>query len=201
MSTPLLFLEGTIGCGKSTLIRDCLMPFRAETGGLVSQRLFDDHRKVSGYRITSAEDFEINIPVPSSLDGVFRYNDPDGNIIKDPNVFETTGVSLLQNTKNKKIILLDEIGGSELLCPEFKKTLYDTLSGGLPCIGVLKPAANAAHMIRTANYPKEISIENEKLRQWMLSRGDCKILTLTSANRNEIKKEIEIFLCGIFTTD
>lgn len=71
-----------------------------------------------------------------------------------PTPFEDMGVQLLKQSINDakagriKLVLLDEIGGHELGCDEFREILYQLLESDIPCIGVIKLNENAKRMAR-----------------------------------------------------
>lgn len=144
-----LFLLGKIGTGKSTLIRNTLLPFIDRAGGFFVQRVL-----ISGtcaaFRllpVTGAEDYLLEKEELSleRLSGIFLRSDGRGNWSSNMAVFRTTGVRCLQESASsgKKLILLDEIGGVELHCASFMRALKKIISGPLPVLGVLKAPANA----------------------------------------------------------
>ena len=182
----MIFLEGPIQTGKSTLIRELLGEHLRECGGFTSQRLIRESGETCGFRIGPASTTPLTAPVagfrpgpaPSIDDGyagdgtpvapapeyllaspdggiysgVFKYFDPMGNVHKTQEVFDILGVHYLTSSRNKPLILLDELGGSELLCEPFRRALYDVLSSGVPCLGVLKLADNARRMQRSYGF-------------------------------------------------
>lgn len=102
-------------------------------------------------------------------DGIFKLFTPTGAKVYDK-VFETMGVRLMKqsfdaaksssptkadspeaalgNRRSIKLMLLDEIGGHELLNNEFRETLYAILESDIPSIGVIKHRENTKHMVR-----------------------------------------------------
>ncbi|MBQ9015548.1 MAG: hypothetical protein IJ109_05445 [Firmicutes bacterium] len=149
MEKKILFLEGPIQTGKSTLIRQVLGEHLKECGGFTSQRLIAPDGVTLGFRIGAAA-----VTPPAAADrgiteDTFKYFCPDGTTYKNQSVFDTAGVRLLQAPSSCPLILLDEIGGSELLCETFRSALYDTLSGRIPCLGVLKQTADARRLERS----------------------------------------------------
>ncbi len=61
----------------------------------------------------------------------------------DANVFATFGVECLRTSRKNKLILLDEIGGVDLLCLQFRERLLETLNSSTPCVGVIKEIEKA----------------------------------------------------------
>lgn len=197
-----LFLEGPIQMGKSTLLRELLSPYKDMIGGFASQRMLNDEGRTIGYRIGPADSTTLTIHFSEGikLPGIFRIIHEDGTSEKFPEAFDRYGVSLLKASEGKKLILLDEIGGAELLSSEFSRTLYDTLAGDTPCIGVIKLNSKASFMSKTAGYSSTVAEYNARLREKILNEYGGRILPFERGN-NELKKEAEEFLCGIFTTE
>lgn len=191
-----LFLEGPIRTGKSTLLRECLRPFISQIGGFSSQRLWL-HGVPCGYRLTSASTLPLNQEYHPNLSGIFAWRDGKQSK-RDLHVFETLGLSLLTTSDEISLILLDEIGGLELLVPPFREKLYEILAGKIPCIGVLKSPVKARFMKPPAGYPDDIASLNGELRASLLANGQTRILSYTPERRGQIKSEIQIFLKEIF---
>ena len=158
MVKKILFLEGPIQTGKSTLIRACLGDHLSECGGFTSQRLIGPDGNTRGFRLCPAS-APLTAPVEGIAgediagegfaDGVFKYFRPEGPAYQDQQVFDRLGVQLLGASKNTPLILLDEVGGSELLREPFRKKLDEVLGSGVPCLGVLKLYENARRLERS----------------------------------------------------
>ena len=167
MMTKILFLEGPIQTGKSTLIRACLGDHLSECGGFTSQRLIGADGTTRGFRLCPAsapltapaegiagediagEGFADGVFKHFRPDGVFKYFRPEGPAYQDQQVFDRLGVQLLEASKTTPLILLDEVGGSELLREPFRKKLDEVLGSGVPCLGVLKLYENARRLERS----------------------------------------------------
>lgn len=142
-----LFLTGNSGEGKTTLLFQCLKPYRAVTGGFFSQRLVSESGDTVGFRLASAnEEWEPEICYHDGLTNIFLKRTKEG-MVSFPEVFQKEGRELLTSHGDHKLILLDEIGGVELLIPEFMEAVYACLNGQKPCIGVIKSRNNFAMMM------------------------------------------------------
>ena len=158
MMRKILFLEGPIQTGKSTLIRTVLGDHLPACGGFTSQRLIDAAGSTRGFRLGPAASTPLTAPAedyyrdPGSPDafvpgaGIFKWFREGGSVLTDQSVFDTVGVSLLRSSLDHPLILLDEIGGSELLCEPFCEALDEVLSSGVPCLGVMKLADGARRL-------------------------------------------------------
>lgn len=193
-----LFLEGPVQSGKSTLLRELLRPYVNYTGGFTSQRLLDSDGRTKAFRIGPADCTSLTSTLTKKYDGVFRISNDDGTISKFPQVFENEGVEYLTRNQGKKVILLDEIGGAELLSNAFREALYKLLSGPIPCIGVIKLGNSADFMAVTSGYPSSVVEYNRQLREKITEEYGGRIISFRR-NDDAVIKEIKEFLCGIFT--
>ena len=214
----MLFLEGPIQTGKSTLIRKCLGAHIADCGGFTSQRLIDADGQTKGFRLVPAakpltapaEEFmSIEDPKHStdsdvtfiSDAGIFKWFADDGRVITDQSVFDTIGVSLLRSSARYPLVLLDEIGGSELLCGEFRKTLDAILSSSKPCLGVLK-LAEKAERLHSHYLSDDLSIAeyNALLRHTITDGGRGEVLYYAREREDaeEVERQISEFIQSIF---
>lgn len=172
-----LFLKGDSGEGKTTLLFQCLKPYRAVTGGFFSQRLVDENGDTAGFRLASAkEEWEPKGVYREGLADVFLRRTKDGMVLF-PQVFLSTGRKLLTVNGEEKFILMDEIGGAELLIPEFMEAVHDCLDGPKLCIGVIKSRKNyAAMMSRNGSSPFAPRLR-EMLEAEVLKNQDNQLLT------------------------
>lgn len=191
-----LFLEGPVKAGKSTFLRKNLHIYSEFIGGFSCQRLWENGQPC-GYRLVPADEQDLDAEFSPELAGIFTCHTRQLSM-KDPSVFETLGVSLLKQAADKKLILLDEIGGSELLVPPFRQALYEVLDGPVPCIGVLKLPASAQFMQRASGYPAEVTAQNRVLRETLSHRQDVSLLPFSRENTARLQREIDCFLGGIF---
>lgn len=193
-----LFLEGPIQTGKSTLIRQCIAPYIHQIGGFSSQRLWQDSLPC-GYRLAPADELALDAPFTPDVSGLFLRHRQGASSYKDLSVFETLGVKLLAQSKDKPLILLDEIGGSELLVPAFREKLYEILAGDVPCLGVIKLTSKAGSMSKAAGYPEELVDYNIQLRRDLEKTFHGEIFPFQRERRDELKGKIELFLETIFS--
>ena len=127
-----LFLTGAIGCGKSTAISRALGSKVLRCGGFLTRRRTEGGRKYFCLERPDGTAGEIFLDVSGSSPTV------------KPEVFSGFGISLLCGN----VVILDEIGGIELLSPEFSGALYRLLESDVPIIGVLKSAESAKKMVK-----------------------------------------------------
>ena len=178
-----LFLQGRSGVGKSRLLRETLDPYTEAVAGFTVQRLTQDGEPV-GFRA-------------ATIEGRF----PPGEAEYDPGM---TGVFIFQKRQNvpaleeailrveeesrksrSKLVLLDEIGGIELVSNVFMDTLNRLLSGGKPCCGVFKSHENLAHTASILKLGEEYSSRSKTLAARLEEAGE--LLTVTEQNYAELR--------------
>jgi nucleoside-triphosphatase len=135
-----LFLQGPRKAGKSTLIRGALLPYQTYVVGFAVQRLMENGEQI-GFRAVPADGFlpPLEAEYAPDMDGVFILRGK-----KNESELDKT-IRVVESESRKpacRLILLDEIGGIELTSALFMGALSKILSGGKPCIGVLKSKEN-----------------------------------------------------------
>ena len=170
-----LFLTGPSGIGKSTLLREELGWMMQTAGGLATVRVKDSSGRLLGYDLLPA----------AALGGVAGYTplrfldysvDPPA---RDNEIFRSAGVRLLTEAQYYSFALLDEIGGYELLIPEFRHALEDLLNSETPIIGVLKGRENAAALQQQFALGSKFNLQLEQLYSALSRDEDTVILTMT----------------------
>ena len=157
-----LFLTGPIGCGKSTAIARGMGEFLPGAGGFLTVRQRDEAGNPVAYHIQR--------PAGGHREMIINYFQQPYTMYMD--VFESFGVQLLEEAKGYPYIVLDEIGGFEVLCPRFMDALMPLLESDIPIIGVMKGAAPAGRMIRNLGLGESYVTGAEALRQWMRQDPD-----------------------------
>ena len=172
-----LFLSGSKRTGKSSLIRRCLAPYKDVLGGFSSQRLLDVDRNILGYRITDAQDFEVERLYDPELDGIFLLFDRNIKTV-DHSLFKDIATKKLIPSEHTSVMLLDEIGGIEMLDPAFRSRLYELLVSDMPCIGVVKEYKDSANNAAGISEADALKKENHLLRKLIDNDTDsCLIST------------------------
>ena len=211
-----LFIEGNIRLGKSTLIREILLPFFPKVGGIFVQRIFIGERYVAFKLnpVREAEDYRLNKYVNSlsGMDNLFLYSDVRGQWQAKKEIFESGGVAYIKESieDNKKLILLDELGGVELNCPAFMETVMTALNSKIPVLGVLKSsrnvgklnaaltsnrAGNCANSVRAVSAEKKVRGDSGAcFLQRIKSHPEFELLRVTENNIPEIKSKVKKFV-------
>lgn len=188
-----LFLQGQRGIGKSTLIREALRPVAPMLACFSTQRLVEAGNTI-GYRVVLTEGTlcPVETAYKAGTQGVFLLRGKG-----DISVLEQRILQLERDLQKEhiKLILLDEIGGIELVSKQFMSSLNRILSGEKPCVGVFKSAENMAHtssMLQLKPYYFKL---HEKLEQCIVQKGA--LLTLTKENKQTVLSSLQKFVQGI----
>jgi len=151
-----LFLTGPMGCGKSTAIAAAIGEKLPEFGGFLTKRARNDAGQAIAFYLARPDGCqkEVFLDCGAALPKI------------DLEVFEKAAPNLL----NGKCIVLDEIGGLELLCPTFMAALDALLDSNIPVIGVVKAEGPAGVMIQKLGLTKEYDLAANRFREKL--RGD-----------------------------
>jgi len=185
-----LFLQGDIDIGKSTIIREAVLPYIDDVGGFFTVKLFRDKHKV-GFALRSfqnAEDYKLKLDIGDThISGMFMYRQKDKWTF-NTDVFSIEAKAYLTQASNKKLIVIDEVGGLELKNPEFTRELKLCLDGDIPILGVLKSQKNLYHLQKKTKF--DIS-DMFPLSSYIKKTNDIEVITLTEVNRSEIIHKVK----------
>lgn len=154
-----LFFTGNIGCGKSTAIAAVLGSRMAQAGGFLTVRQRDEAGRAAA--------FWLQRPDGTQKQCFLRHAGEASAVY--PEVFDTWGVALLREARHCDFVVLDEIGGFELLSDPFLEALMELLQSDTPCIGVMKGEGPAGKMIEKLGMGETYIRRAAGLRQWMQS--------------------------------
>ena len=161
-----LFLTGPIGCGKSTAITVALGEKITQCGGFLTRR----HREPHLHFTLESPDGKVK---KTFLD--FASGKPE----VDLTVFSE---SYLQG----KPIVLDEIGGIELLNSDFADALEVVLTSDTPIIGVIKGEGPAGALIDKLGLTEEYHSAADKLQQQLRNDPNTLVYECTQYDKNAL---------------
>ena len=164
-----LLLQGEIGCGKSTLIRQALGQSALQAGGFVTLRRTEADRLL-GFDLAPAAAL-----ADSGLSGQ-RFLDFTREPCRTDDVFSRYGVELLKNTSGAPFAVADEFGGLELLNPGFYGALLELLKSDVPVIGVFKTPRASEALIRRLRPDSAYPEVYASLRRMLLEDPDTELL-------------------------
>ena len=170
-----LFLVGPSGCGKTTLIRNALGDTLAEAGGFVTERVRGEDGRVLGFELLPAA-------AAAGVEGFspLRFLDYTATPpTRDNEVFRVEAVRLLEEAAYYPFAVLDEIGGFELVIPQFRAALSAFLSSPVPCLGVLKSFENAEGLRNRLGLGEKYTALVLRLRAALVADRDTLVLELS----------------------
>ena len=160
-----LFLTGPVGSGKSTSIAMAMDDHLPGAGGFLTVRQKDETGRAVAYWLQK--------PDGTGKQCIIDYSAKPYTMHLE--VFEQLGVQLLAEARQYDYVILDEIGGFEVLSDHFLAALMELLQSDIPCIGVMKGEGPASKMIQKLGLGEVYVQKADALRQWM-SRDENTIL-------------------------
>ena len=172
-----LFLCGPSGCGKTTMIRNALGAALAEAGGFVTERAIGADGKLLGFDLLPAA-------AAAGIEGFtpLRFLDYTTEPpTRDNEVFRGEAVRLLQEAEYYPFAVLDEIGGFELVIPQFRAQLATFLSFPVPCVGVIKAPAGVEELQARFGLGEKYPALARRLREALENDPDTLVLDLSGS--------------------
>ena len=172
-----LFLCGPSGCGKTTMIRNALGAALAEAGGFVTERASGADGKLLGFDLLPAA-------AAAGIEGFtpLRFLDYTTEPpTRDNEVFRGEAVRLLQEAEYYPFAVLDEIGGFELVIPQFRAQLATFLSFPVPCVGVIKAPAGVEELQARFGLGEKYPALARRLREALENDPDTLVLDLSDS--------------------
>lgn len=147
-----LFLTGPIGCGKSTAIANALGDRITQCGGFLTRRYREPYLH-----------FALESPDGKQKETFLDFSTGKPEI----NLYIFSEVSF-----QGKVMVLDEIGGLELLNPNFAAALDAVLKSDVPILGVIKGEGPAGALIDTLGLTEEYERAASRLREQLHTDPD-----------------------------
>lgn len=172
-----LFLTGPMGCGKSTAIGWALEEKVAKCGGFLTRR-------------NRAPHLHFTLESPDGACAKVFLDFASGKPQMDWNVFSE---AYLQGD----VLVLDEIGGIELLNPAFADALDAVLDKDIPILGVIKGEGPAGALIESLGLTEEYEQAAFRLRQRLQNDSDTLVYECRQCDENALllaKQWVEEYL-------
>ncbi|WP_265457229.1 nucleoside-triphosphatase [Enterococcus sp. HY326] len=161
------FLEGPKFSGKSTLLQTLLQTNGAFSGFYV-ERWLDNRGQIVAFELRDAAFLQAALPPIPEHFFIIRQPQPQWQTA----VFEKFGCRLLEQAQaSENLILLDEIGGIELLAPNFMKQLLAILQGSQKIVGVFKSEKNYQEQRQRLAIPSELDEKRATVKEAIQKQG------------------------------
>lgn len=198
-----MFIQGDIGIGKSTIIKNAILDYIDEIGGFFTQRIFIGQRYVgfSLNNVTDKEKYTMNRYVKdlNEVNNVFLYCDKDDKWNINEDVFQNYAINYLkEKASEKKLILFDELGGVELKCVPFMNEIMRVLDDTIPVIGVLKSKKGINKLQTSLDDGKEIVDSPDSFYNRIKNHNEVEIVYIDKENYNESKEKVKAFINETF---
>jgi len=167
-----LFLTGTSGCGKAQLLQELLGESAAYAGGLLTKPVLREDGSLLGHELLPAAALNDR----SSYQGLKYIDYSSGRATKDNEIIRNQGSRFLQEAAYYSFAVLDEIGGIEMLIPQFRAALSDLLNSEQPVIGCLKSKQETEAMKKSFRLGIRFNMLIENLHSVLAADSDTVVL-------------------------
>ena len=114
-----------------------------------------------------------------------------GELKKDNEVFRTQAVRLLEEAQYYPYALLSELGGFEIVIPQYRAALSALLSSSLPCVGVLKSMESAQMLGRFFGLGERYSTLLRQLHTALQNDPDTLVLSVEEGTEARARAAID----------
>ncbi len=176
-----LFLSGPAFSGKSRLIRERLGSRLQFAGGFCTELGTAEDGSVSGCFLMPAA-------MAGGAEGMEKERFLDMRSFPpahDSEVFRGCGVRLLQEAVWYPFAVLDEIGGIDLIIPQFRDALESLLACDLPILGVVKSREDSEQLRRVLGPGQRYTAFCEKLYGQLADDPDTELLFIAEHAEEE----------------
>ena len=185
-----LFLTGVSGIGKTTIIRQALGSAAGYAGGFITERVADGDGSVEGFDLypAAAAIGHAGFDGQRFLD--FSTTPPR----KDNEVFRESAAQMLREAGFYPFVMLDEIGGFEMLIPQFRNELAQLLNSDAPIIGVIKGAENAEELRASFGLGEKFTMLTDNLRAVLANDEDTVVIEVKQRGDETAKRIVEAWV-------
>ena len=185
-----LFLTGPSGIGKTTIIRQALGSAAGYAGGFITERVADGDGSVEGFDL---------YPAAAAIghDGFVGLRFLDLGTTppwKDNEVFRESAAQMLREAGFYPFVMLDEIGGFEMLIPQFRNELAQLLNSDAPIIGVIKGAENAEELRASFGLGEKFTMLTDNLRAVLANDEDTVVIEVKQRGDETARRIVEAWV-------
>lgn len=185
-----LFLTGVSGIGKTTIIRQALGSAAGYAGGFITERVADGDGSVEGFDL---------YPAAAAIghDGFDGQRFLDLGTVppqKDNEVFRESAAQMLREAEYYPFVMLDEIGGFEMLIPQFRNELAQLLNSDAPILGVIKGAENAEELRASFGLGEKFTMLTDNLRAVLANDEDTVVIEVKQRGDETARRIVEAWV-------
>ena len=184
-----LFLTGPSGIGKTTIIRQALGKAAGYAGGFITERVTDGDGRVEGFDLYPAAAMGHD-----GFDGQRFLDLSTTPPRKDNEVFRESAAQMLREAELYPFVMLDEIGGFEMLIPQFRNELAELLNSDAPIIGVIKGAENAEELRASFGLGEKFTMLTDNLRAVLANDEDTVVIEVKRRGDETAKRIVEAWV-------
>lgn len=185
-----LFLTGVSGIGKTTIIRQALGSAAGYAGGFITERVADGDGSVEGFDLYPAAAAIGH----DGFDGLRFLDLGTTPPRKDNEVFRESAAQMLREAGFYPFVLLDEIGGFEMLIPQFRNELAQLLNSDAPIIGVIKGAENAEELRASFGLGEKFTMLTDNLRAVLANDEDTVVIEVKQRGDETARRIVEAWV-------
>ena len=185
-----LFLTGPSGIGKTTIIRQALGTAAGYAGGFITERVADGDGSVEGFDLYPAAAAIGH----DGFDGLRFLDLGTTPPRKDNEVFRESAAQMLREAEFYPFVMLDEIGGFEMLIPQFRNELAQLLNSDAPIIGVIKGAENAEELRVSFGLGEKFTMLTDNLRAVLANDEDTVVIEVKQRGDETARRIVEAWV-------
>lgn len=185
-----LFLTGPSGIGKTTIIRQALGTAAGYAGGFITERVTGGDGRVEGFDLYPAAAAIGH----DGFDGLRFLDLGTTPPRKDNEVFRESAAQMLREAEFYPFVMLDEIGGFEMLIPQFRNELAQLLNSDAPIIGVIKGAENAEELRASFGLGEKFTMLTDNLRAVLANDEDTVVIEVKQRGDETARRIVEAWV-------
>lgn len=167
-----IFLTGKINCGKSTIINQFQDNYSGSICGYKTVRAKTCLDDFFGVYLLDIKDSDNSLDLENKVGDCFENK----SLICYENIFNSLGVSILENYQHTSLVIMDEIGVLEKDCERFKKMIIECLDSHTSVLGVIKQ-------------------KDSIFLNYIRARNDVLVIEVTPLNNQDVLKELIRIFC------
>ena len=109
-------------------------------------------------------------------------------------MFRESAAQMLREAELYPFVMLDEIGGFEMLIPQFRNELAQLLNSDAPIIGVIKGAENAEELRASFGLGEKFTMLTDNLRAVLANDEDTVVIEVKQRGDETAKRIVEAWV-------